>query len=179
MVELYTSYKPNKNCQQQCFVVYCQAQQCHTQASNLNRSIRSPGPGCIRILTITGDFLQPCPGGFFQILMDSSVLFSTFSPDLPIIARDKIPQNTGRGCGKSHVILSIFMQPGHCSLIVSSNGFLITLQYIAKRHSLFLGENVNNCAKRFAVLTKLLEQEPRGQRSFLASKHCIPQFIYF
>ena len=39
------------------------------------------------------------------------VLFSTFSPDLSLQAREKTSQSTGNGCGKSHLILSIFMQP--------------------------------------------------------------------
>ena len=40
------------------------------------------------------------------------VLFSTFISDLSLTAPEKIPQSAGNGCRKSHVILSIFMQPG-------------------------------------------------------------------
>ena len=46
---------------------------------------RSPGPGCIKILKITENFL-----GF-------PVLFYTFAPNSPIKAQEKISQSTGNG----------------------------------------------------------------------------------
>ncbi len=40
------------------------------------------------------------------------VLFTTFSPDLSLIAPEEIPQSTGNGYRKSHCILIFFNQLG-------------------------------------------------------------------
>ena len=51
-------------------------------------------------------------GKFFQSVTVFAMLFSTFSPDLSKHGRAPLYQSTGNGWRKSHVILSIFMQPG-------------------------------------------------------------------
>lgn len=68
------------------------------------------GPGCIKLLKVTGDFSQLLSA--LQSVMVFPVLFITFFSDSFSIVREKIPQSTGNCCRKSHVILSISMKPG-------------------------------------------------------------------
>ena len=51
-------------------------------------------------------------GGCFQSVMGLSLLFSTFSPDLSVIAKERIPRSSENGWRTSHVIFSNYMNPG-------------------------------------------------------------------